>query len=95
MQPTSKYCSNCGRHTDHVQLVNALATRCTVCNIQTGDIERLQLHGTPSLTAPDGTSAEVVQNTPKEVVFYVATGEHKGYYRYDKQRKTYQISTAV
>lgn len=46
------------------------------------------------LQAPDGTQAQVVENNPKKVVFFVSDGPHKGYYHYDKQRKTYAIVAA-
>ncbi len=38
-----------------------------------------------SFTAPDGTEAIVVENTPEAVTFYVARGEHQGYYHHDKK----------
>lgn len=45
---------------------------------------RLQAEEQSKLTAPDGTAAIVVENTPDQVTFYIPTGEHQGYYHHDK-----------
>lgn len=45
---------------------------------------RLQSEEVAKLTAPDGTAAIVVENTPDNVTFYIPTGEHQGYYHHDK-----------
>jgi hypothetical protein len=59
------------------------ATRCTICNCQTSSLERSHVE-TLRFAAPDGTEATVVENKPGRVVFYVPSGEHSGYYRYQK-----------
>jgi peptide methionine sulfoxide reductase MsrA len=48
---------------------------------------------TYKFTAPDGNEAIVVENTPTNVTFYVAEGEHQGYYHYDKQTNKYSIAS--
>ena len=45
---------------------------------------RLQSEEAAQLTAPDGTAAIVVENTPDQVTFYIPTGPHQGYYHHDK-----------
>jgi hypothetical protein len=51
---------------------------------------RLQLPA-EQLAVPDGTPAEIVENNPDSVTFYVASGEHAGYYHYDKQTQKRRI----
>lgn len=43
------------------------------------------------LLTPDGTNAQVVENTPRSVTYYVPSGAYRGYYDYDKQTKAKQI----
>lgn len=83
---TLLYCPTCKRHTPHESLVLQYASRCTVCNCQTSQLMRNQAESItgPKLTAPDGTAAIVVENNPKEVTFYVPSGDHQGYYHHDK-----------
>lgn len=89
------YCPTCGKHTPHVTITQLYATGCTICHTQTGQLERVHAAtAAPQLTAPDGAAGELVYNTPKVAVFYVAQGEHRGYYHYDKGRKTYTIVQA-
>lgn len=45
---------------------------------------RLQSEEVAKLTAPDGTAAIVVENTPDKVTFYIPSGEHQGYYHHNK-----------
>ena len=89
------YCSRCGKHTDHVDVVSSLTTRCTVCNTQTGAIERNTAKGMAQqvLRTPDGYLAEVVEYTPKMITFYVSEGPHKGYYHYDRQTHRKTVTT--
>ena len=77
------YCPQCQRHTPHERLVDIYATRCDVCNCQTNQLMRL-LDEQYIFTAPDGTKAIVVENKPDSVTFYVADGEHQGYYHHNK-----------
>jgi hypothetical protein len=42
-------------------------------------------------TAPDGTKATVVENTPDEVTFYIPSGEFAGYYLYNKTTQKREI----
>jgi hypothetical protein len=80
------YCSFCMRHTPHVNLPTMYATACKICGTHTSSLIRSQAEAAaPSLTAPDGTKAVVVENDTKTVTFYVPTGPHRGYYHYDKQ----------
>jgi hypothetical protein len=65
--------------------VQAYATACTVCGQWTNTLMRLQAEEVTKLTAPDGTAAIVVENTPDVVTFYIPTGEHQGYYHHDKR----------
>lgn len=91
------YCANCAKHTPHADIATMYATRCTVCNCQTSELQRattLMAAAGQSMTAPDGTRAIVVHNTPKVVVFYVPSGEYKGYYDYDKQTKQHTVRQA-
>lgn len=81
--PTSLYCSQCGKHTPHVEMVMAYATACIVCGTHTASIMRNQAEAI-KLKAPDGTEAVTVYNEPDYVTFYVPSGVHKGYYDYDK-----------
>lgn len=90
----SLYCFNCCRHTKHEPLTSMYADRCTICNIQTGRLERSHAASVPLPPTPDGVHAEVVHNTPNTVTFYVATGEHRGYYDYDKHKGTHEIRQA-
>lgn len=83
-QPTLLYCSQCQRHTPHENIVQAYATACTVCGHWTNQLMRLQSEEATKLTAPDGTAAIVVENTPDNVTFYIPTGEYQGYYHHDK-----------
>jgi hypothetical protein len=46
---------------------------------------RLQAEEKSQMTAPDGTAAIVVENTPDQVTFYIPSGEHQGYYHHDKR----------
>jgi hypothetical protein len=86
----SLYCPMCKTHTAHRNLVNQYATVCTICWCQTNQLMRLQAESF-SYTAPDGTKATVVENTPDEVTFYVPSGEFAGYYLYNKTTKKREI----
>jgi hypothetical protein len=46
---------------------------------------RLQSEEQSQMTAPDGTQAIVVENTPDNVTFYIPSGDHQGYYHHDKR----------
>lgn len=65
--------------------MQAYATACTVCGQWTNTLMRLQSEEQSQMTAPDGTAAIVVENTPDSVTFYVPSGEHQGYYHHDKR----------
>lgn len=87
---TNLYCATCHKHTQHVHVVSAYTTRCTVCNGQTSQLMRAQAES-HTYTAPDGTKSVVVEHTPGKVVFYVPSGEYAGYYEYDKHRNIKEI----
>lgn len=80
---TLRYCSQCMKHTPHRDVVNMYSSLCTICNSLTSTFIRLQAEQ-HLFTAPDGTQATVVDNNPTTVTFYVASGQHKGYYHHDK-----------
>lgn len=87
------YCPVCKRHTPHVSLPTMYASACSVCGTHTSSLIRAQAEAAgQGLTAPDGTKAIVVENDTKGVTFYVPTGEHQGYYHYDKQTGKYSIA---
>lgn len=93
MNQSSLYCSTCQKHTPHVYNAAMYATCCSVCHSYTNQLERVHMAAIEEpLVAPDGTKAEVVENTPRKTVFYVPSGEHKGYYSYDKRSRQYSIS---
>ena len=82
---TKLYCRNCRQHTDHRMLVEQYATACTVCWCQTNQVMRTQAASNDcDVSAPDGGIAEVVENTPDEVTFFVGNGGYSGYYTYYK-----------
>lgn len=86
MLPTLLYCPQCERHTPHRNLPQMYATQCDNCHAITSTLMRLQAQEAgQNLQAPDGTQAIVVENNTKEVVFYVPTGPHQGYYHHNKQ----------
>lgn len=71
------------------------ATQCEVCNCITNTLMRLQSEqAAPSLVAPDGNAAQVVENTPDEVTFFVESGEHRGYYTHNKHTGKKEIRQA-
>jgi hypothetical protein len=93
MAEVTLYCASCGKHTAHVHMVSQYATRCTVCNSQTSQLERSHVENL-AYTTPDGVAGRVVSNTPDQVTFYVDSGEHKGYYHYEKGSGKKQITKA-
>lgn len=90
MKPVDLYCHVCKKHTPHQHLVATYATRCTICHTQTSQLERSHVENL-HYQAPDGTDAIVVENTPEAVTFYIPTGEHKGYYYYNKHTKEQSV----
>lgn len=66
------------------------ASACEVCGAHTSELMRAQAES-HSFTAPDGTKATVVENTPDTVTYYVPAGPHEGYYHYDKRTKAKRI----
>lgn len=88
MQYRTLYCPVCQTHTKHADLAAIYATACTICGTHTSQLERLH-SDQYEFTAPDGSKAKVVHNTPKEVTFYIDEGKYKGYMHYNKQRNTW------
>jgi hypothetical protein len=82
-EPLQAYCAVCKQHTLHRFLVSSYADQCSVCYTQTSRLERTHTENL-HYTAPDGVEATVVENTPITVTFYIPSGEHQGYYYYDK-----------
>lgn len=83
LQSTLQYCSNCQRHTPHQNIVDMYASICDICHSHTSQLIRNQAEQY-QFTAPDGTKAIVVQNSPDTVTFYIPTGDHQGYYHHNK-----------
>lgn len=80
---TTVYCATCGTHTAFRQLVDQLATQCTICRTVRSTHERVADEANV-FTTPDGQDATVVRNDDTTVIFSVDKGEHSGYYVYDK-----------
>ena len=80
---TTIYCATCGKHTAFTQLVDRLATQCSICKTLRSSHERVSDEANV-FTTPDGEPATVVRNDATTVVFSVDRGEHSGYYVYDK-----------
>lgn len=91
MQIKKLYCANCRQHTDHVDLPDQYASACKTCGTHTSSLMRTQAREVANLNAPDGTPAEIVENNPDSVTFYVPTGPHQGYYYHDKRTGANEI----
>jgi ribosomal protein L33 len=92
MNETKLYCPVCQKHTQHVPHVAMYASACTACHTYTSQLARNQAEAY-TYEAPDGTMAQVVENNPDNVTFYIESGEYKGYYHYDKHTQNKWIDT--
>lgn len=81
---------------EHTNNVAAYASICNNCHTHTSLLMRVQARvaSITPLIAPDGTEAEIVDDTPTSVTFYIPAGPHKGYYDYDKHTKAKTIRQA-
>jgi hypothetical protein len=79
----------------HKQLVDMYATVCMTCGCHTNSLMRMQAESNElKVTAPDGSAAQVVENNPDEVTFYVSSGPHEGYYTHNKNTGKNEIRAA-